>query len=314
MGYPINADLLRRINQEAFYSEIDAAANERIYPKIAEMINQEVTSVIRPGLGAIPKPIQLSGTTGGSNAPRVKQLKDYVFTTSVVEWDLTVEMPRSVVEDLPDEASRIGRMHGSASQVFFDERLVQQLDSTTALGYDGKALFSTTHGESGTSQDNAHTVAAGTGTIPTVAELQAQLALDLVGLRGYTDDQGRPANEGVGQFLILIPPAFEWVYKTVLDPSMAAQSVDSSGALGQFRGMFETVVSAYVPADRHFIFAKSRTRRAIGLFTKTPWDYKSNIGSDSDAWNFGRMAMFSGYARFELFPWDWKTAVRNVWT
>ncbi len=313
MGFPVSANLTRRINKEAFYAEIDAAKNERIYPMISEAIPQDVASVIRPGMGAIPKPIQLSGTNAGMSGARVKQLKDYEFTTTVVEWDLSIEMPRSTIEDLPEEVARIGRNHGGSATVYFDERMIAQLDSTTANGYDSKPLYSTTHDESGTNQDNARTDAV-TDTLPDVGELETALDEDLVALRNFTDDQGRPVNEGASGWLILIPPEYEYLYRGVLDPTLSAQAIDASGATGRFRGLFDIRVSAYIAGDRHFIFAKSRNRKALGFFEKTAWDYNSNIGTDSDAWQHGRTAIFSGYARFEFLPWDWKTTVRHVFT
>lgn len=314
MPGPINANLQRRINKEAFYAEIEASKNERAWPKFAEKIPQDAASVIRPGFGSIPKPTQISGTAAGMNAAKIKALKDYSYTTTVVEWDLSVGMKRSLFEDNEEEAGRIGRLHGQSASVFFDERAIAQLDSTTALGYDGIALYSGSHPESGTNQDNDRTSTAATGTKPTAAELETALEDNLPTLRDFNDDQGRPVNEGVTRFTIVIPPEFEWVYKLTLDPNLRDQAIDSSGVTGRFRGMFDVVVSAYVPADRHFIFAQNRTRKALGLYTKTDWDYFSNIGTDSDAWRLGRLAVFTGYSRFEFAPMDWKTTIRHVYT
>lgn len=311
--YP-QADLQRQINRDMFYNEIVAAQAERAWPKFAERIEQDVASVVRVGLGSIPRPTQLSGTTAGGQSAKVKSMKDYSQTTTVVEWDLSIGMPRSAVEDMPEEAARIGREHGNSASVFFDERAIAQLDSTTALGYDGKALYSTTHAESGANQDNAKTSAAATGTKPTAAELEAGLEVDIPTLKAFTDDQGRYVNDGVTRLTILIPPDFEFTYKLVLDPTLKDQAIDSSGVTGKFRGMFDIVVSGYVPADRHFIFAQNRVRKALGLFVKTDWDYHSNIGTDSDAWQHGRQAIFTGYARFEFQPRDWKTTIRRVWS
>jgi len=314
MGFPNSPNLTRRIAKESFYGEMDAATNERVWPKFAERIPQEVASVIRPGMGAMPKPTQLSGFAGGMSGAQAKQLKDYSFTTTVVEWDLTVEMPRSSVEDLPDEVARIGRNHGNSASVFFDERAIAQLDSATALGYDGIALYSGSHAESGTSQDNDRTTVAAGGTKPTAAELEVALEEDLPVLRMFTDDQGRYVNEGVTRYTILIPPDYEYIYNLVLNPALKDQAIDSSGITGRFRGMFDIAVSGYCPATRHFIFAQNRTRKALGCFVKTDWDYNSNIGTASDAWNHGRTAIFSGYARFEFQPWDWKTTIRHIYS
>jgi hypothetical protein len=310
MGFPTTPDLTRRINKEGFYGEMDAANAERAWPKFAERISQDVASVIRPGMGAVPKPVQLSGSAAGMSGARAKQLKDYSYTTTVVEWDLTIEMPRSTVEDLPEEAARIGRQHGQSASVFFDERAIAQLESTTALGYDGKALYSATHGESGTSQDN-ETTSAGT---PTVAQIETTLEANLAALMDFKDDQGRPANEGVGRYTILVNPLQYFAYKTALDPNMSSQAIDSSGGKGTFRGMFDIVSSSYVTTKYHYIFAQNRTRKALGFYVKTDWDYNSNIGTASDAWNHGRMAIFSGYARFEFQPLDWKTTIRHIFT
>src|SRR5712672_1810380 len=97
----INLEMTKRIVMDSFYKEIAAAQNERIYPQISEEVPQDVTSVTRPGFGSVPKPTQISGSTGGTNAAQSKSIKDYQFTTTVVEWDLTVDLPRSTVEDLP---------------------------------------------------------------------------------------------------------------------------------------------------------------------------------------------------------------------
>lgn len=314
MSFPNNPELTRRINKEAFYNEIDAAMNERVYPKIAERIDQDVASVVRVGFGAIPKPVQTGGTAAGMSGARAKDVKDYLQTTTVVPWDLTVTFPRDTIEDLPDEAARIGRLHGQSASVFFDERAIGQLDSTTALGYDGIALYSGSHAESGANQDNDRTTNIADPQAPTAAEAEAALNEDLRVLRDFTDDQGRPVNEGVTRFMILIPPEYEWIYKGLLDPNLRDQAIDSSGGTGRFRGMFDMVVSAYVPNDRHFIFAQNRVRKALGYYVKKDWDYFSNIGTESDAWNFNATALFTGRARFEFLPRDWKTTVRHIYT
>jgi hypothetical protein len=314
MPGPINVNLQRRINKEAFYSEIEASRNERVWPMFAERIGQDAASVIRPGFGSIPKPTQISGTVAGMSSAQLKALKDYSYTTTVVEWDLSVSMKRSLFEDNMEEAGRVGRLHGQSASVFNDERAITQLDSTTALGYDGIALYSGSHAESGSNQDNDRTTAIVLATSPTAVEMEAAITENLKALRDFTDDQGRPVNEGVSRFTILVPPESEWVTKLTLDPDLSGQAIDSSGVTGVFRGMFDIRTSAYVPNDRYYIFAQNRTRKALGMYVKTDWDYFSNIGTDSDAWRLGRLAVFTGYARFEFQPMDWKTTTRHVFT
>lgn len=306
----INLELTKRIVMDAFYSEVAAAQNERIYPKIAEEIPQEVTSVTRPGFGSVPKPVQLSGTTAGSNAAQARSIKDFKQTTEVVEWDLTINFPRSVVEDVPEEAARKARDLASSGTVFLDERAIAQLESSTALGYDEKPLYSATHNESGTNQDNELT-SAGT---PTAAQFESALGELTAALRNFRDDQNRPVNEGFTRYLLLVAPNQERVANIVLNPTMSQHSDSSSGVTGVYRGQFDIMTSAYVPDKKMFIFALNRTRKALGYYVKTAWNFTNNIGTDSDAWNYGRTALFSGYARFEMLPRDWKVTARYIFS
>lgn len=310
MAGTINIEVTKRIIMDSFYKEIAQAQLERVYPKIAEEIPQETTSVTRPGFGSVPRPIQLSGTTDGGSSAKSRTVKDYQFTTTVVEWDNTIDLPRALVEDLPDEAAMLARNLAAAGTVHLDERGIAQLDSATALGYDGKALYSTTHNESGSNQDNAKTTA---GT-PTATEFEASLGVSVAALRGYTDDQGRPVNEGATRYTILVAPGQERVANIVLNPTMSAQAVDSSGVTGVYRGQFDIITSAYVPDKRYFLFSQNRNRKALGFYVKTPWTFVNNIGTESDAWNYGRKAIFSGYARFEMLPRDWKVTVRYIFS
>lgn len=302
----INLEMTKRIVMDSFYSEIAAAQNERLYPLLSDNIPQEVTSVTRPGFGAVPEPTQISGIPGGTNSAQSRSIKDYQFTTTVQEWDLTIDFPRSTVEDLPDEAAAKARDLASSGNVFFDKRAIAQLDGAT-VGYDGKALYVTDHNESGSNQDNT---ATGTVATPAATDIEARIGAALAKLRNFRDDQGRPVNEGVTRYMILCGPDLERVVNIALNPTMSAQAVDSSTVTGVYRGQFDIRVSAYVPTKKFYIFATNRLRKALGLYMKTPWQFTNNIGTSSDAWNYGRTALFSGYARFELLPRDWKVTVR----
>lgn len=318
MGYPQHPELTRRIVNDAFYAEIEAAQQERIYPLIAEEVQQDVVTVIRPSMGAVPKPTLLSGDKSGGSGARTVQMKDYKFTTTVNEWNWGVDEPRSVAEDLPEEMARIARNGGAGATVFFDERAVNQLDSTTTFGYDERNLYSTDHPEAKdvqggafASQDNAKTGA----TDPLQAsDIEDSLETTLQAIRNFRDDQARPVNEGVTRFTILIPPHLEWAYQGILNPTRSLQAIDKSGGTGKFRGMFDVKVSAYVPTKTHYVFAQGRTKRAMGFYIKTPWTFNSNIGTEQDSWVLSRRAIMVGYSRWEMLPLDWKTTCRYVHT
>ena len=312
MGYPTNSELTSAIVKESFYDEVELSLVDRVFTKISMEIPQSQQSTDYVSFGSVPEPTQLSGLTG-TGGTKAKELKDYKLTVNLKEWDDTVNMPRSVVDDNPAEAGRIARTLGQKATVFFDKEAITQLDSAD-LGYDGDALYSTTHGESGTDQINTFTDAAATGTIPTLAELQPELEDNIAVLLAFTDDQGTPVNEATKRYTILIPPTYMIIYNLLLNPNLTALAADVTGGSGSLRGMFDVVVSGYCPGDRHFVFANHRGNQALGYMSKIPWEITSNIGTDSDAWRYGREAIFTGYARFTFAPWDWKRTVRQIWS
>ncbi|HKB07905.1 MAG TPA: hypothetical protein VKF61_06490 [Candidatus Polarisedimenticolia bacterium] len=327
MGYPINPEILQSIVQKGFYDGVAAAENERLFPRICMDQTQKELTELDVSFGSVPEPTQFSGKSA-AKLREYKELKDYKLTCTLVEWEDSVDMPRIVLQSNPEQGARIASNLGQKVSVFYDKRLLQQM-ANNPNSYDAQAWFSTTHNESGSNQINtASTNIAATATpfTPTGTELETSLTAMLAGLKNLTDDQGTPVNEGVSTFTAIIPPDFEWIFKTVLDPKMAGQAVDASGVTGRFRGIVNYVVSAYCTStgsvggtvDRFYVVANNTMFKPATLRRledQQQWDIKTNIGAASaaDPWNHG-LAMFTGYCPFEIFPWDWKTIFRQVYT
>lgn len=317
MAWPTNAEVLQGISKTSFFGALASQESMRIYPKLAMPIDQSDLTVTYTSFGNVPEPRQLSGTVASTGARQEKHLEDYTLQATVVEFETTVVVPRSVIETNPSEIPRITAQMAEKSSLFMDRRFVATALPSSVAGYDGVSLYNDAHPESGTNQDNNTTsVVASDDTIPTAAELETRIDLDILALHTVTDDQGTPVNEGVDHYTILVPIAYKFLYKNVLEPAKnTLPGLDVSGGTGRFRGMFTVLGSSFVAAaDRHYVFADKVGTKAVALMKNKQWDFKTNIGTASDLWNFSQKALFTAYARFEFFPWDWKITHRHVWT
>lgn len=313
---PLNAEVLQGIARTSFYSALSAEMSMRVFPKLCleKPVKDETTTFT--SFGSVPEPRQLSGSVASTGERQAYGLKDYKLTGTVVEWEQTLEVPRKVCESYPDEMAGKIREMAAKAIMFMDRRFVATVLPASTAGYDGVSLYNDAHPESGTNQDNNLTSAAATGTKPTAAELEADLDTELGALKGFTDDRGTPVNDGVTQFDILVPLSFEWLYRSTLEPLKGqVAALDVSGGTGRFRGMFNVHASAFVAtADRHYLVARREGTAPVALLKHKDFEFKSNVGTDSDMWNFKQMGIFYSYARWEFVPWDWKTTVRQVWT
>ncbi len=323
MPFTQNSALVDSIVRKAMYDQVASAMNDRFYPQIAEETPQATTTTTYTTFGSVPEPNQLTGSIIGGGSRRATVLNDYTHTNTLLEWEQNVPVAGTVLEDNPGEAERIGRQIGQKATVFLDKQAAVALTSTSALGYDGIALYSASHAETGSSQSNTDSDSIVLLTDPTAAELETALTNQIAAMRGFTDDQGTPVNEGVTRFLALIPPGYEAVFDTITNPNMSSQAIDSSGGTGVFRGKVRYIVSAYVSddglptgtKDRFFLFAEGSFMKALRYYTKTALDVSSNFGDNSsDSWRTQRLAIFASYARWNFGVGDWKSTHRQVFT
>jgi len=309
--YPQNAEILQGIYRKSFFDNVSSGQTARFYSKLSKDVPQDTETVTYTSFGSVPEPNQLSGTAASAGVPRAKPLKDYKLVAAVKEHEVKVPMPRSVAEDNPADAQGlVGKLGGKAS-FYYDRQFIACLTSSTLLGYDGKVVYSATHGESGASQDNELT-ATGAGLV-TGAEAETGITAALGALMAFVDDQGTPVNEGVTHYTLLCNPLQFFTFKAILDPTMSQQAIDSSGGTGKFRGMFTIISSSLVTTKTQYIFADG-VEPAVGFFHKTDWDLRSNMYTDSDLWNNSHTAMFTGYMRCAFYPWQWKSTIRTVYS
>lgn len=322
--WPINASLYSDILQSDFFSAVERSQKARFYSRLSVPKSvQEITNTF-PSFGSVPEIRQLSGVSGGGTRQPVL-LKDWAVTATVFEWEQTVPIARLIAESNMDAVRGKTTQIAAKAQKGMDRVFCQALTSTTALGYDGVALLSTAHPESGASQSNLVTGAnITTNFVPTAAEAEAMLQSAVTGLRSFVDDQGTPVNEGIDRFSLLCPQPMEIPFQRILDPQMSNQAVDASGGTGVYRGKFEVIPSAYATAtglvggamDRIFVFAKPEEYQgnAVALSTLADWQFNTNIGNDSsDDWQNG-MGFLRSWAAFVFFPWQWASVMCHIVT
>lgn len=322
MGFPLNAEVYTAIKHgiaDSFYGTILGEEMDYAYGKICKMVDQEDLVTTYTGWGGVPEPRQLSaGATGTGGGRQAKQLKDYKITGTVVEWEQTIEIPRSIVETQPGLAADKAAEMARAALMFMDRRFVATVLQASTPGYDGVSLYNDAHPESGTNQDNNVTSAAATGTKPSVAELETEIDLEMGTVKKFTNDQGTPVNGACKKWRILVPTAFEYLYGAVLGTINTAAGVagyDVSGGTGRYRGMFDVIGSPFVAADdKHYTFANRSGYYPVALLKNKDFEVVDNINTDSDTWRINQTALIHSYARFEFIPWDWKGTIRQVWT
>ena len=313
---PLNAEVLQGIARTSFYGQVKSMEGRLIHPKLTTPITQEDLTVTYTSFGEVPEPRQLSGSVASTGERQAHGLGDFKMVGTVVEWEQTVEVPRSTIETNSSQIAIITARMARKAMIHMDRRFVTDVLPGSTAGYDGLSLYNDAHLESGTAQDNNVTSAAATGTAPIAAELEAQLDIEIAALEGFTDDKGTPANMGVEGYTILVPTAFRALYTGIVEPlKQQSPGLDVSGGTGRHRGLFSILSSPFVAtADRHYTFADNPDTKAVALLKNKELEIVTNIGTDSDKWNHGQMAIFSSYARWEFIPWDWKVTMRQVWS
>jgi hypothetical protein len=321
--WPVNSALNSDILQADFFESVERAEKARFYSRLStQKTVTEITNTF-PSFGSVPEIRQFSGISGGGTRQPVL-LKDWSMTATVFEWEQTVPITRLIAESKSEAVRAKTQQIATKAMKGMDRVFCQALNSTTALGYDGVALMSTAHPESGASQSNLVTGANITLPAMTAAEAEAELLAGIPALRAFVDDQGTPVNEGVSRYIVLCPLTFEIAMKLVADPTLSNQAIDSSGITGRFRGQVEVIGSAYATAtglpggtvDRFWIFPVDDFggSGSVALATLADWQFNSNIGNEnSDDWQNG-MGYLRSWSAFVFAPWNWHSVMCRILT
>lgn len=197
-------------------------------------------------------------------------LKDFDYTIPNKDYESTLQVNKNAMDDDQLGATKI-RIRDLASRALTHPRklLFDQIAlGPTALGYDGVAFFSASHPESGTNQDN---IVTGTSGSPyTTAQFKTDFCSARERMRGFTDDQGEPRNEGDMKLLVVAPESMECVVDEVLTAKVIAQTTNV------LVGAAEKLISSRLPSDEDwYLFATSGEIKPFVKQLRAPIKFES---------------------------------------
>lgn len=318
----VTATQSRVIRQTATGKWLDGYGKMKPSIPIGQFMQAEPTDKVQVDagfFGAVPFPVEFIG------ARQHKDLKSYTQTITPRKWELTIDFD---VPTYDDDQTRTAAQTASKMLARCTEHMVRRwtqvieagTGTTLGTGYDGVAIYSGSHPESGTNQDNTHTSAAATGTQPTGTELLAVLDSDFQLADAYTDDQGAPLGGNPTDWTLMIPPAYGSVFATVLGSNGSAgggQAIPGSDIITAqgstvFRGM-EYFVNPYMSnADRFYAFRKGGLPSV--LVQRDPWDFQVKDRTNSDIGFEQDLITFGARARYEIGYGFWFDTFVHVFT
>lgn len=142
-------------------------------------------------------------------------MRDFTFTLTNNTYELSLIINRTHWED--DQKALIRARISEAAEAWatFKDSLFATLLTNGNVsgnnGFDGTTFHTDTRTIGASANiDNNTTSAATTGTIPTAAELLAEMAIIKALMWRYEDDQGRPFNNGaISKLRLVVPPSYE---------------------------------------------------------------------------------------------------------
>lgn len=225
----------------------------------------------------------------------VTQLKAKDFEIRNREYEATLEVPRSKIED--DQLGQYGmeaQMLGDAAGRL-PEVLVYDLIKAgfTTNGYDGQFHFDTDHPVgSGTKSNKGTTALAADGVAYSAAR---------AGMMSLTDDNGVPQN--IVPDTLLVGPSLEGVARQLLQSPTVA-----TGGQNIWQGTAKLIVSPYITdATDWFLFDTSKPIKPYIVTERLGAEISQQTDSSSDAvfhysrYRYGaRRRVGAGYALWQL--------------
>jgi len=193
-------------------------------------------------------------------------LQDFDFTIPNRDYESTLKVDRNTRDD--DQLGAINirisdlakRAKTHPRKLFFDLILAGEVD----LAYDGVPFFSASHPESGVNQSN---IVTGTSGGPyTTAQFAADFTTARARLRGFTDDQGEPINDGSDlNMRVVIPEQLETVADEILEATLISNNTNVLKGAAK-----KTVSSRLDSSDDWYLAVEMGGVRATIMQTRQP--------------------------------------------
>lgn len=325
--------ILRRDSRVAFFENVDGGLGSS--PLSAHVTDRTSTGINLPSgwAGAIPRPVQATGTATGTGVPLHRSIRFYEHTITPVRWDNTIDIKLAPYEDMRDSGiasiTNIGGRIGSTNalhQLFRAQQVLMLGNGTTiATGYDGNAFFADSH-ETGTTGDNNLTTNITTSNNPTVAEFEAAVGAIIDAALGYTDDQGKVYDHDINNFEFMVPTNMTGVAAQVLSPSgtiggstvsTVGTRTDSAMTTGRFRS-YPWFANGDMSNDDRFVgLRRPRNGNAGALIAnqRIPVDLLMlDRNSPSDHAIAEDVVWFTTRGRWDIGYGDWRAGTLMVFT
>lgn len=196
----------------------------------------------RPYVTEIPSDAAVEQLVWGGSVPEPREfidgrsiqgMRDFTFNLTNQEFELSIKINRTHFED--DRTGIINMQIQDMAEVWGQFKNSQFATLLTGGGnaHDGTAFFANTRvvGDSA-NIDNTTTLAAGTGTIPTQAEMLNAVVDAKARMRRFESDQGRPYNtSAIRELRVLVPPTYE---RAAAEATVLTLNAGGANALSSF--------------------------------------------------------------------------------
>lgn len=229
----------------------------------------------------------------------VKGLAEYDYTLKNKEWEATLGIKRSTLEDDQYGQIKIRIQDLAQSMRMHQESLVFGLLplGASSLCYDGQYFFDTDHseGSSGT-QSNKGTSALEAST------LQA----GITAMSKFKNDRGEPM--GVIPDTLVVPPDLKWTAKELLQSTYNVDgTANNAGKINVLQGELILVVSPYLTdADNWYLLCTRRIIKPLIFQNRVPvsleaLEENSTVGFTRSEWQYGSRGRYNaGYGLWQL--------------
>lgn len=154
---------------------------------------------------------------------QIKDLRTYSLTISNKDWESTLrlferDIRRDKIQQLEQKANQLAERANQHEEKLLSSLIDTGDDADLGTAYDGQYFFDTDHavGNSGTiNNDITVDISAlptgdttgthGSTTAPSVGEAALTIQAGIQAMYGFKDDQGEPTNQGVKDFLVMVP-------------------------------------------------------------------------------------------------------------
>jgi len=154
---------------------------------------------------------------------QIDQMIDLSYSLDNLDYENTIGVSRNTIADDQIGGVKI-RINDLARKAKMHSRklLIEYMIAGTAnLSYDGVAYFATTHPNVAGNQSNLLT-----GSGVTAAKFADDFNAARAAMINFKDEKGNPYNEGVGDFLCVIPPGLQNIAEQVFNASLISSTTN----------------------------------------------------------------------------------------